>query len=256
MNPDAFEAGQRAREWFHGLRIPPGMWTVVRVDGRSFSALTAKRSYEKPFDPAFRDVMAAVARHLLSDFRGAYAYTESDEASLLLPPTFDLFDSSVEKVVSLAAAGASGVASIELGEPVQYDARIWVGAGVADVVDYFSWRAADAARCALNGWCFWTLRKEGMSARAADGKLRSTTVAERNELLFERGINFNDLPAWQRRGVGLWWEQYEKVGHNPKTGQDVTATRQRVHVEDELPKGDGYRALIEGLACQVAQEAA
>jgi tRNA(His) 5'-end guanylyltransferase len=27
--------------------------------------------------------------------------------------------------------------------------------------------------------------------------------AEKNELLFQYGINFNDLPAWQKRGAGI-----------------------------------------------------
>ena len=49
------------------------------------------------------------------------------------------------------------------------------------------------------------------------------SVAEKNELLFQGGINFNDLPAWQKRGTGLYWEEYVKEGINPQTGQSVAA---------------------------------
>jgi len=84
--------------------------------------------------------------------------------------------------------------------------------GTALVVDYFRWRAEDAARNALNAWCYWTLRKAGQSRQAATAALRGATTAEKSELLFKYGINFNDVPAWQKRGVGLYWETYDKPG--------------------------------------------
>jgi tRNA(His) guanylyltransferase len=40
-------------------------------------------------------------------------------------------------------------------------------------------------------------------------------LAAKNELLFQNGVNFNDLPNWQKRGVGLYWETFEKQGVIP-----------------------------------------
>lgn len=62
-------------------------------------------------------------------------------------------------------------------------------------------------------------------------------IAFKNELLFQRGINFNDLPVWQRRGIGLYWKEYQKIGYNPITGQDVSTTRRDVFVDYYLSKG-------------------
>jgi hypothetical protein len=42
----------------------------------------------------------------------------------------------------------------------------------------------------------------------------------------------------------VWWETYEKSATNPKTGADVTATRRRLRVELELPRGDSYSELL------------
>ena len=28
----------------------------------------------------------------------------------------------------------------------------------------------------------------------------------KNELLFQKGINYNDLPGWQKKGVGVYCE--------------------------------------------------
>ena len=63
--------------------------------------------------------------------------------------------------------------------------------------------------------------------------------------MFEKpGINFNDLPAWQKRGVGLYWESYQKEGYNPITGETVQAERRRVKHDLELPMKDAYEHLI------------
>ena len=48
--------------------------------------------------------------------------------------------------------------------------------------------------------------------------------------LFSRGINYNDLPAWQKRGIGFWYEEYDKEGYNPLTEEKVQTKRKRVHV--------------------------
>jgi tRNA(His) guanylyltransferase len=108
----------------------------------------------------------------------------------------------------------------------------------------FQWRQSDAARCALNGWAYWTLRREGKDAREASALLDGATVSEKNEILFERGINFNAVPAWQRRGTGIYWERYAKEGHNPKTGQAVIAERRRIKIDDALPMKADYAAFV------------
>lgn len=55
------------------------------------------------------------------------------------------------------------------------------------------------------------------------------------DLLFERGINFNDLPAWQRRGVGVRWTSERRVGVDKRTNTPVEATRRALLTEFELP---------------------
>jgi len=246
VKPDDLEARMREGECYHSLRVPPGAFVIVRADGRSFSRLT-ERLVEKPFDRKFHDWMIKAAEGLLATLHALYVYTESDEISALLPRDTDLFDREVEKLVSISAARASAIFSLHCGEAVEFDARLWVGARTQDVVDYFRWRQADATRCALNGWCYWTLRQAGRSVKDATRSLEGTTVSAKNELLFSHGINFNEVPAWQRRGTGIYWERFEKEGFNPKTGKAVMAARRRITVNEELPMKERYAAFIEGL---------
>ena len=244
MKTEDLEAKMRAGECYHSLRVPPGAWIVVRVDGRSFSRLTERRT-EKPFDVSFHAAMVAAAQGLLETLQARYVYTESDEISALLPRDAELFDREIEKLCSISAARAAATLSIALGEVVEFDGRVWVGGRDQDVVDYFRWRQADATRCGLNTACYWTLRHAGRSVREATRALEKATIAQKNELLFEHGINFDQMPVWQRRGTGLYWEKIECSGWNPKTEQHVVATRRRVKVDEALPMKQAYTDLIQ-----------
>jgi tRNA(His) guanylyltransferase len=243
MNSSDFERSMRELEYYHSVRIVPGTWIVLRVDGHGFSRFTEER-YQKPFDPKFRDLMIETARALFEGLHALYAYTESDEISILLSPRRDLFNREHEKLVSLSAGMASAAFTHACGEPAHFDSRVWIGVDEERVVDYFQWRQSDATRCALNGWCYWTLRQSGSSIAEATRALERLPVSDKNELLFQHGINFNEVPLWQRRGIGLHTEEYMKDGYDPVAQQSVTATRRRTKVNMELPMKDEYRPFI------------
>ena len=248
---DDFESRMRELEWFHGIRVMPAAWPVIRVDGRSFTRLSDER-FERPFDIRFHDLMVKTAEALLTELDGLLAFTESDEISVLLPAHTDLFSREVEKLVSISAGIASACFTLGLGAAAHFDSRVWVGPTAQHVIDYFRWRQSDAARCCLNGWCYWTLRKDGRSVQEATAALVGLGFAEKNELLFARGINFNDVPLWQKHGVGVYWTEVQRDGFNPVTQEVTTTVRRRMHVDKTLPRGDGFADLIAGLIAQPA----
>lgn len=246
MDNNSFDKRMRSLEYFHELKLLPETFTIVRVDGRGFSRFTESR-FEKPFDLKFHQLMLETSRSLLEQMQGIYAYTESDEISILFLPNWDLFQRSLEKIVSISASIASATFTHLAKEIVQFDSRVWLGVNKSQVIDYFSWRQADATRCALNGWSYWTLRKSGQSARKATAQLEKQSVAFKNELLFQNGINFNNLPTWQRRGTGLYWQKYVKLGYNPIEQKEVTTFRKRIEVNETLPMKEEYREFIASL---------
>jgi tRNA(His) 5'-end guanylyltransferase len=57
-------------------------------------------------------------------------------------------------------------------------------------------------------------------------------------------LNFNDLPNWQKRGIGIYWQDYVKKGFNPVSNQPEKAIRKKLAVELELPMRDSYDKFI------------
>lgn len=245
MNNDQFETKMRSFEYFHNLKLLPETYTVIRLDGRSFSNFTA--DFAKPFDDTFHCLMLDTTNAVLTDLGGIYAFTESDEISILFPPEWDLFNRSVEKLVSISASIASSNFTHVSKSIVSFDSRLISLVNKSQVVDYFLWRQADATRCALNGYSYWTLRKRGESARKATSILNNKGVDFKNQLLFENGINFNDVPSWQRRGTGIYWEAYEKTGFNPIKNIEVKTSRKKLKVDEDLPIKEEYGNFIQSL---------
>lgn len=246
MNFDDLDRKLRVHETLHDQHVLPGIRIVVRLDGRNFTRLTKSEwGLEAPFDVRFRDAMLATTRHLMDcGFNVTYGYVQSDEISLLLHRDDATFDRKLRKILSVLAGEASACFSLAMGRHAGFDARVSQLPSDALVIDYFRWRHEDAHRNALNAHCYWLLRGQGDSANAATSRLSGLSIAEKNELLFQNGINFNDLPSWQKRGIGVHWDTYEKAGRNPKTGETTTTLRRCLREWMDLPLGDDYTAFL------------
>lgn len=248
MRVDELEARLRPYETASDRCVPPGFFMVARLDGRGFTRLTKERraDFERPFDERFRDMMVATAQHLMSScgFTVVHGYTQSDEISLLFHPRERAFGRKLRKFVSVLAGEASARFSLLIGDHGVFDCRISELPSPELVGEYFRWRSEDAARNALGAHCYWALRKAGKTEAEATAALSGLAQDAKHELLFGAGTNFNDLPAWQKRGVGLAWEAYNKDATHPRTGELVQAVRRRIGVEYELPLREAYAELV------------
>lgn len=237
MNFDKLDKIMRVYETNSDQCVLPGIYMVARIDGRSFSRLTKEICrFEAPYDERFRNMMVETVKHLLQcGFRVIYGYTQSDEISLLFHRDEDSFNRKLRKYHSILAGEASAKFTSLLGQPAAFDCRISQLPDPERVVDYFRWRMEDAHRNCLNSHCYWMLRKQGLEGDAAAKKLLGMSVGDKNELLFQNGINYNDLPVWQKRGIGFYWQSEPKEAVNPQTGEMVIAERQEVMVDFDIP---------------------
>lgn len=250
MKFDELDQRMRVFETSQDFCILPNIHMVARLDGRSFSRLTKEvYQFEAPFDVRFRNMMLETVEHLMtnSGFKFIFGFSESDEISLLFAMDDDSFQRKLRKLLSILSGEASAKFSLLLGGMAVFDCRISQLPSVQNVVDYFRWRNEDAHRNALNAHCYWLLRKQGQSVNEATKALHGLSVIAKNELLFQGGINFNDLPLWQKRGFGVYWEEYDHSGENPITGEIVTVRRKRLNRNLELPMKDEFSSFLHNL---------
>ena len=203
MNFDELDAKMRVYEQSIDQVILPELYLAARLDGNRFTRLTKEIcQFEAPFDIRFRDLMIETVEALMRyGFRVVYGYTESDEISLLFHPEENTFGRKVRKFNSLLAGVASAAFSSSLGRQAIFDCRLIPLPRVEQVQDYFLWRQEDAHRNALNAHCYWMLRRQGLNAGEATKALEGKSIAYKNELLFQNGINCFSVVGSYARGI-------------------------------------------------------
>ncbi|MFC0351978.1 tRNA(His) guanylyltransferase Thg1 family protein [Undibacterium danionis] len=243
MKFDDLDKKMRLFETQDDQTVAADVWMVVRLDGRGFTRLTKETlPLTIPFDERFRDAMWHTTAHLMqAGFRAIYGYVQSDEISILLHPKDHTYGRKLRKILSVTAGEASACFSLAMGVHAAFDSRVSQLDDAALVMDYFSWRHEDAHRNCLNAHCYWRLRSEGVAPNVAQAQIAKLTLEQKCDLLSERGICFEDLPAWQKRGTGFYWQEQVSSGVNQKTGETVSVLRRALVKDEALPLSEAYR---------------
>jgi tRNA(His) guanylyltransferase len=223
----------KRKEVFSGIRVPPPV--IMRMDGRNFKESLAKLGFRRPYDEAFARGMVTAARSLLADsgLGPEWAFVFSDEVNVLfeeLP-----FDGRVEKLDSVVASYLSSALTLNLKQdtPLAFDARV-IPVHREEIADYLIGRQSEAWRNHMQSYGFYTLVAEGMGEREAAAKMKGMKFEDIHEMMWQRGVNLNETPGWQRKGVFIYRKKYEKEGYNPVTGENVIVERMEI-VEDWDP---------------------
>lgn len=204
------------------------MPVIIRIDGNAFHTFT--RGLNRPFDSDFMDIMQRTCDSLCKSIQGCVGgYVQSDEISLLLVDyntitTDAWFDYNLQKVTSLAAARATMtfnglvrkfVANLDEMETLtqdddeeialtkkinlwenkidraMFDARAF-NIPKEEVCNYFIWRQKDATRNSIQ-----SAGQAVFSHKELDHKSQSDI----QEMLFQKGINWNDYSTCEKRGA-------------------------------------------------------
>ncbi len=193
---------------------------VIRIDGKAFHTFT--RGFKRPFDDILIKTMQETAKYLCENIQGCQlAYVQSDEISLLLIDyqrfeTSAWFDYEMQKMCSISASMATmafnkifrdtvGELHIKGALEKEYSCILYKAAQKGAMFDsrvfnipreeatnYFYWRQLDASRNSI--------QMVGQ-ANFSHKELQHKSCNDIQDMLMtQKGINWNDFPAYQKRG--------------------------------------------------------
>jgi tRNA(His) guanylyltransferase len=184
-----------------GRRCMPLLPICARIDGKRFSKFTA--GLARPYDERLSALMIDVTKHVVEVTHARVGYTQSDEISLLWhaedPDQQVFLDGRIQKLTSVLASIATAKFNAELAERIPerrgqvaiFDCRVWTVPTRAEASNVFLWREQDASKNSIS-----------MAARHyyAHAEIDGKDGRAMHELLFAKGVNWNDYPACFKRG--------------------------------------------------------
>lgn len=200
-----------------GRRLMPLLPICVRIDGKTFSKLT--KPLERPYDKRLSDGMVQVTKMLVEATGARCGYTQSDEISLVLysddVESQVFFDGKIQKLASVIASMATAyfndlvragvafkdgrlVGSMDQAIPeiadklALFDARVWNVPSLLEAANCLVWRELDATRNSVS-----SAAQAHFSHKALNGK----KSGQMQDMLMEKGVNWNDYPAFFKRGT-------------------------------------------------------
>jgi len=244
MKRDDFGNRMKDYENAYRLTLPRRLPVILRIDGCHFHTFT--KGLDKPFDISLTKALWATCMFLAENLMGCKVlYQQSDEISILLTnydklTTESWFDNNLQKMVSVSASLATAKFNEQIRlyypdkELATFDARAWV-VPQDEVVNYFLWRQQDATKNSISMVAQSLFPHQEL--QGLDGKQLQ------DKLFVEKGLNWNDLPVWQKRGVCVVKRSFLKgeavrrkweVDHEtPIFSQDRTYMNQYVYLDKE-----------------------
>jgi tRNA(His) guanylyltransferase len=185
-----------------GRRFLPLLPVCARIDGKGFSKFT--KGFERPFDSRMSELMCQTTAYLTQETQACIGYTQSDEISLVWyssdAKSQIFFDRRVQKMVSVLASMTTAFFNAKIPAVIpekqnvlaMFDCRVWQVPTLEEAANTILWREYDATKNSIS-----------MAARHyySHKVLYKKTGDEMQDMLFEKGVNWNDYPPFFKRGV-------------------------------------------------------
>jgi tRNA(His) 5'-end guanylyltransferase len=180
-----------------GRILIPNLPICVRVDGRAFHTFT--RGMNRPYDERMSKAMIETMKYLVKKTDACVGYVQSDEISLVLSDSKEpLFGGRVQKLTSIIAAMATAKFNDEIHKSfpdkplAEFDCRVWNVPNRTEAANTILWREFDATKNSIS-----------MAARSvySDNQLLNKNSSEKQELLWQKGINWDKYPVFFKRGT-------------------------------------------------------
>lgn len=234
---------------------------IIRIDGKAFHTFT--RGFDKPFDEVFIKTMQETMKYLCENVEGCVlGYTQSDEITLVLCDYKKLtsqawFDNNIQKMCSVSAS----MATMAFNKLFKENYREWEQKTFSTInsdkdEDYDEWsnrcfaysssylkgamfdsRVFNIPKEEVNNCLLWRQQDATRNsiqavaqANFSHKQLEGKNCNELQEMLWqEKGINWNNLPTYLKRGSCCVKEQYEIEANGEKV------MRSRWIIDNEIP---------------------
>lgn len=258
--PDSLGDRMEGYENVSRIYLPRRLPVIIRVDGRAFHTFT--KGFQRPFDKVLAQAMRETAIALCKEISGAkLAYTQSDEISILVTnndtvDTQPWFDNNLQKLVSLSASIATRAFDNAFQDAVSqykesfeqfstyfralhkatFDARAFV-LPPDEVCNYFIWRQQDATRNSIQ------MVEQSLYSHK---ELQNKNCDDLQEMIFQKGINWNEYEPWQKRGICVRKNDMALIAGSKEILRGTwepdfntpVFTQDRNYINNLLPKGD------------------
>lgn len=211
-------------------------YTIIRIDGKAFHTYT--RGLKRPFDEQLIFDMDNTAKFLCKSIQGArFAFVQSDEISILLTDFEELqtqawFDGNIQKMVSISASLATAKFNeLRTGKIALFDSRVFQVPNKSEAENYFIWRQQDTVRNSIS-----SVAQSLYSSK----QLHGISTNKMQDMIFEKGINWNDYDSDLKRGriikkVDRKLEGMETMRHSWDNVKVPTFTQERLFLSELIP---------------------
>lgn len=233
--------GDRMKEYENvtRLKLSGRSYTIIRCDGKAFHSYV--KGLEKPFDDGLINDMDETAIYLCKNIMGAkFAFVQSDEISILLTDFEEIatqawFDNNLQKMCSVSASMATAkfnsLRTARFANPVdawgkdlknyfsqklaEFDSRVFQIPQKTEVMNYLVWRQQDTTRNSIQSVAQSLYSQKELHGKNSD---------QLQEMIFQKGTNWNDYSAKYKRGRVIVKEQYTK---QPELPTETSTVRTR-----------------------------
>ena len=185
-----------------GIKLLPRIPVIARLDGKGFSKFT--KGLKRPFDERLSKLMVETTKYLVHETNANCGYTQSDEITLVwYSDTHEskiYFDGRLFKMISDLASMASVFFNRHLPNVIpekkhlmpRFDCRVFTVPTVDEAANTFVWRELDATKNSIS-----------MAAQHyySHKELNNKNGSQKQEMLFQKGVNWNDYPSFFKRGT-------------------------------------------------------
>lgn len=206
----------KAYEHCYRLFIPKKMYVIIRLDGKAFHSFT--KGLDRPFDKGLMDDMDATTKYLCENIPNCkVGYVQSDEISLVLcddasHETEPWFGNNLQKICSVSSSmctakfnqvramrwmRGSGTEDIwdtryeDECKLAHFDSRVFILPNASEVLNYLKYRSDDATRNSISSVA---------QSLYSDRELHGIKSNQQQEMIFQKGINWNDYSYREKRG--------------------------------------------------------